>query len=197
MPVYKFRGRHVRTNESIAGERFSNSSQALAAVLRREQIAPISIREKTARGLSFSFKRRVSQAEISIFTRQFSVMLDAGLPLVQCLEAIAQQSPNPSFKEVLEEVRVDVEAGSTLSDALSRHPRVFDTLYTNLVAAGETGGILDTILQRLSIFIEKIVKLKRALRSASIYPSIIMSVAVAVVGLILWKVIPVFRTLFE
>jgi type IV pilus assembly protein PilC len=197
MPVYTFRGRNIRTNESIAGERFSNSQQALAAVLRREQIAPLAIHEKKEQKWSFSFRKKVSQEEIAIFTRQFSVMLDAGLPLVQCLDAIAQQHQNPVFKSTLEQVRTDVESGSTLSDAMGRHPKVFDTLFTNMIAAGETGGILDTILQRLAVFIEKMVKLKRALRSALIYPSVVITIAVGVVTLILWKVIPVFRTLFE
>jgi type IV pilus assembly protein PilC len=197
MPVYVFRGRNIRTNESISGERFSNSPNALAAVLRREQVAPIQIREKKASSFSFSLRKKVSQSEVAIFTRQFSVMLDAGLPLIQGLDAIAQQHPNPAFKEVLEQVRLDVESGSTLSSAMARHPKVFDSLFTNMIAAGETGGILDTILQRLSTFIEKIVKLKRALRSAMIYPATILTVAVGVVAIILWKVIPVFATLFQ
>jgi type IV pilus assembly protein PilC len=196
MPVYTYRGRNIRTNESVAGERFSSSSQALAAVLRREQIAPSQIKEKTAPKFSLSFKKSIKQAEIAIFTRQFSVMLNAGLPLVQGLDAIAQQHPNPAFKEVLTQVRTDVESGSTLSAALAKHPKVFDNLFTNMVAAGETGGILDTILQRLSTFIEKIVKLKSALRSAMIYPTVILTVAIGVVIVILWKVVPVFRTLF-
>jgi type IV pilus assembly protein PilC len=197
MPVYVFRGRNVRNNASISGERFSNSPEALAAVLRREQIAPITIREKKATSFNFSFKKRVSQAELAVFTRQFSVMLEAGLPLIQGLDAIAQQHPNKDFKAVLEQVKSDVEAGSTLSAAMARHPKVFDTLYTNMIAAGESGGILDTILQRLSTFIEKIVKLKRALKSALIYPATILTIAVTVVAVILWKVVPVFRTLFE
>ncbi len=197
MPVYMFRGRNIRTNESIAGERFSANPQALAAVLRREQVAPISIQEKKEKKAFFSLRRSVSKSEVAIFTRQFSVMLDAGLPLVQCLEAIGEQHPNLAFKSVLAQIRTDVEAGSTLSDAMARHPRVFDALYTNMIAAGETGGILDTILQRLAVFIEKIVKLKRALRSALIYPAVILTIAVVVVGVILWKVVPVFRTLFE
>jgi len=197
MPVFEFRGRNVRTNESIAGERFAANPNALAAVLRREQVAPISIQEKKARKTAFAFRSGVSKSEIAIFTRQFSVMLDAGLPLVQCLEAIGEQHSNLTFKSVLSQVRTDVEAGSTLSDAMARHPRVFDALYTNMIAAGETGGILDTILQRLALFIEKIVKLKRALRSALIYPAVILTIAVLVVGIILWKVVPVFRTLFE
>lgn len=197
MPIYTFRGRNIRTNETISGERSSDSAQALAAVLRREQIAPIAIREKGASSSKFTLRKKVSQSEVAVFTRQFSVMLDAGLPLIQGLDAIAQQHPNEAFKSILGQVRSDVEAGSTLSAAMARHPKVFDSLYTNMVAAGESGGILDTILQRLSSFIEKIVKLKRALRSALIYPSTIVTVAVAVVILILWKVIPVFRTLFE
>jgi type IV pilus assembly protein PilC len=197
MPVFVFRGRNVRTNEVIAGERFSASPQALAAVLRREQIAPVSIQEKKKSEGFRLFKRGVSQTEVAIFTRQFSVMLDAGLPLVQCIEAIGSQHNNLVFKTTLGQIRGDVESGTTLSDAMSRHPAVFDTLYTNMIAAGETGGVLDTILQRLAVFIEKIVKLKRALRSAFIYPSVILSIAVVVVGIILWKVVPVFRTLFE
>jgi type IV pilus assembly protein PilC len=197
MPIFAFRGRNVRTNESIAGERFAGSAQALAAVLRREQVAPISIQEKREKKPLLSLRRSVSKADVAIFTRQFSVMLDAGLPLVQCLEALGQQNPNQAFRATLEQIRGDVEAGSTLSDAMARHPKVFDPLYTNMVAAGEAGGILDTILQRLASFIEKIVKLKRALRSAMIYPGVILSIAVVVVGIILWKVIPVFRTLFQ
>ena len=197
MPVYTYRGRNIQTNESVSGERFSSNSQALAAVLRREQIAPTNIREKKESKLSFSLRRKIKQSEIAIFTRQFSVMLNAGMPLVQGLDAIAQQHPNEAFRTVLNQVRSDVESGSTLSAALAKHPKVFDSLFTNMVAAGETGGILDTILQRLSTFIEKIVKLKSALRSAMIYPSVILTVAIGVVIVILWKVVPVFRTLFE
>ena len=120
MPVYVFRGRNVRTNESISGERFSNSPQALAAVLRKEQVAPVQIQEKKASTFSFSFKKKVSQTEVAVFTRQFSVMLDAGLPLIQGLDAIAQQHPNAAFKDVLEQVRTDVESGTTLSAAMAR-----------------------------------------------------------------------------
>jgi type IV pilus assembly protein PilC len=197
MPIYSYKGRHARTNESITGERFSQSAQALAAVLRREQVAPLSIQEKKSQGFSLSFGRKVKQDELAIFTRQFAIMLNAGLPLVQCLDAIAQQSTNPTFKSTLEQVRNDVEAGSTLSDALAHHPKVFDTLYTNMIGAGEVGGMLDTILQRLAIFIEKIVKLKRAIRSAFMYPAVILTIAIGVVAIVLWKVVPVFRTLFE
>jgi type IV pilus assembly protein PilC len=124
-------------------------------------------------------------------------MLDAGLPLIQGLDAIAQQHPNKEFKIVLEQIRTDVEGGSTLSAAMARHPKVFDSLFTNMIAAGEAGGILDTILQRLSSFIEKIVKIKKAVRSAMIYPVTILTIAIGVVTIILWKVVPVFSTLFE
>jgi type IV pilus assembly protein PilC len=200
MPVYVFRGRNIRTNESVAGERFAASPQALAALLRREQVKPSSINEKkdkALKALNFSFKKKVSQGEVAIFTRQFSVMLGAGLPLVQALAAIGQQHPNKEFQTILERIKGDVESGGTLSEAMARHPKVFDPLYTNLIAAGESGGILETILQRLCIFIEKIVKLKSALRSAMIYPVTILTIAVGVVAVILWKVVPVFRTLYE
>lgn len=197
MPVYTFRGRNIRTNESIEGERFSTSAQALAAVLRREQISPVSITEKKSSGFSFRRKKKVTPTEVAVFTRQLSIMLDAGLPLIQALDAIAQEHPNKEFKSTLEAIRGDVESGSTLSAAMARHPRIFDALFTNMIAAGETGGILDTILQRLSSFIEKIVKIKKAVKSAMIYPSTILAIAVGVVTIILWKVVPVFSTLFE
>ncbi len=198
MPVYVFRGRNAKTNQNVSGERASSNAQALAAALRREQIMPSSIQEKKVGVWNAPlFKKGISQDEVAIFTRQFSVMLDAGLPLVQCIDAMAQQNPNASFKEVLEQIRGDVESGTTLSEAMARHPKAFNSLYTNMIAAGEAGGILDTILQRLAQFIEKIVKLKRALRSAMVYPAVILSIAVIVVGIILWKVVPVFRTLFE
>jgi type IV pilus assembly protein PilC len=197
MPVYTFRGRNIRTNESIEGERFSTSAQALAAVLRREQISPVSITEKKSSGFSFRRKKKVTPTEVAVFTRQLSIMLDAGLPLIQALDAIAQEHPNKEFKSTLEAIRSDVESGSTLSAAMARHPRIFDALFTNMIAAGETGGILDTILQRLSSFIEKIVKIKKAVKSAMIYPSTILAIAVGVVTIINWKVMPVLSTRFR
>jgi len=196
MPVYFFRGCNVQTNAGISGERVSSSAAALAAVLRKEQIAPIIIREKRSIKLDFFFRKKVSQAELAIFTRQFSVMLEAGLPLIQGLEVIARQHDNKEFKTILEQVRGEVESGTNLSTAMARHRKVFDSLYTNMIAAGESGGILDTILQRLSTFIEKVAKLKRALRSALIYPATVLAIATAVVAAILWKVVPVFSTLF-
>jgi type IV pilus assembly protein PilC len=196
MPVYVFRGRHARSNSEISGERFSNSAAALAAVLRKEQIVPITIREKRFTKLSLFLRKQVHHVELAVFTRQFSVMLDAGLPLIQGLRTIAQQHTNKAFKMVLDQIINEVESGTALSAAMANHPKVFDSLYTNMVAAGESGGVLDTILQRLSIFIEKIVKLKRALRSALIYPTTVLTIATAVVAVILWKVVPVFGTLF-
>ena len=196
MPIYAFRGRNVRTNVSISGERFSSSAEALASTLRRERIAPVLIREKKSSRFDFTFRKRVSQAELAVFTRQFSVMLEAGLPLIQGLEPIAQQHHNQEFKKILKQVRNSVESGTTLAAAMARHPEVFDPLYTNMIAAGESGGILDTILQRLGLFIDKIVKLRRTLRSALIYPAVVLAIATAVVAVMLWKVVPVFGTLF-
>lgn len=196
MPVYAFRGCNVLSHAGVSGERFSSSAAALAAALRREQIVPITIRETKSTKFDFFFWKKVSQVELALFTRQFSVMLQAGLPLIQGLSAIAQQHTNKEFKAILEQVRNEVESGTDLSVAMARYPKVFDPLYTNMIAAGESGGILDTILQRLSTFIEKMVKLKRALRSALLYPTAILTIATAVVAAILWKVVPVFGTLF-
>ncbi|MBI4444764.1 MAG: type II secretion system F family protein [Acidobacteria bacterium] len=197
MPVYQFRGRRHDTGLVISGERVAQNKQLLAISLRNERIMPISIVEK---GKEFSLPRlggRVSGKELALFTRQFSVMLDAGLPLVQCLDIMADQQENRLFQNVLHQVRQDVEGGAMLADAMRKHPKIFDTLFVNMVAAGETGGILDVILQRLSIFVEKIVKLKRAVISASIYPSVVVVVAIIIVLVILIWVIPIFATLFE
>lgn len=197
MPMYQFKGKRYGSNVPVAGEKFAQNKQSLAAILRNEQIMPITITEKGKELSLPKFRSRVKDKELAIFTKQFSVMIDAGLPLVQCLDIMASQQENRTFQNILFEVRNDVEAGSTLADAMRRHPKVFDNLFTNMIAAGEAGGILDTILQRLTTFVEKMMKLKRSLRSASIYPSIILLVAVGVVMVILLKVIPVFATLFE
>ena len=195
MPVYAYRGKS-RSGVEVRGEKEADTKQALVAALRREQISPLMIKEK---GKEFSLPKlggRVKTKELAIFTRQFSVMIDAGLPLVQCLEALSQQQENKVFQQVLQAVRTDVEGGSTLAFAMRQHPRVFDELYSNMVAAGEAGGILDTILQRLSSYIEKAVKLKRAVQSAMVYPVAVITIAVGVVILILWKVVPIFVSLF-
>jgi type IV pilus assembly protein PilC len=197
MPTYVFKGRN-RLNEVVGGERIAENREALRQLLRREQVTLTSVKEKGREiGIpKLGGKKKVKAKDLSIFTRQFSVMIDAGLPLVQCLEILAQQQENKYFQQVLMQVRQDVEEGSTLATAMSRHPKVFDQLYSNMVEAGETGGILDLILQRLSTFIEKIVKLKRDVVSAMIYPSAVVVMAVGAVAVIMIFVIPQFQNIF-
>jgi type IV pilus assembly protein PilC len=197
MPTYVFKGRN-RLNEIVVGERVADNREALRQILRREQVTLTSVKEK---GREFGIpkiggRKKVKSKDLSIFTRQFSVMIDAGLPLVQCLEILAQQQDNKYFQQILLQVRQDVEEGSTLAAAMARHPRVFDQLYANMVEAGETGGILDLILQRLSTFIEKIVKLKRDIISAMIYPSAVVLLAIVAVAVIMIVVIPQFQNIF-
>src|SRR5512132_979899 len=198
MPTYVFKGRN-RLGEVIVGEKIADSRDVLRQLLRREQVMLTSVKEK-GREIAVpklgGRSKKVGAKDLAIFTRQFSVMIDAGLPLVQCLEILAQQQENKSFQMVLLQVRQDVEEGSTLSAAMARHPRVFDQLYSNMVEAGETGGILDLILQRLSTFIEKIVKLKRDVISALIYPSAVIVLAIAAVAVIMVVVIPQFQNIF-
>jgi type IV pilus assembly protein PilC len=196
MPVYTYKGTN-RVGAAVAGERVATSKNELATLLRREQISVSKLSEK---GKEFSiptFGGGVDSKELAVFTRQFSVMIDAGLPLVQCLEILAGQQENKIFQKILNSVRASVEGGSTLSAAMKQHEKAFDALYYNMVEAGETGGILDTILQRLSTYIEKNVKLKRAVKSAMIYPISVMSIAAAVITLLLWKVVPIFVSLFN
>jgi type IV pilus assembly protein PilC len=197
MPTYVFKGRN-RLNEIVGGERVADNREALRQILRKEQITLTSVKEK-GREMSIpklGGRKKVKAKELSIFTRQFSVMIDAGLPLVQCLDILAQQQENKHFQQVLLQVRQDVEEGSTLAAAMARHPKVFDQLYSNMVEAGETGGILDIILQRLSTFIEKIVKLKRDVVSAMIYPTAVVVIATLVIAVILIFVIPQFQNIF-
>jgi type IV pilus assembly protein PilC len=197
MPTYVFKGRN-RLGEVMVGERAAESREVLRQLLRREQVMLTSVKEK-GREIAvpkFGKSGKVKSKELSIFTRQFSVMIDAGLPLVQCLEILASQQENKSFQQVLTQTRQDVEEGSTLAVAMARHPKVFDHLFTNMVEAGETGGILDLILQRLSTFIEKLVKLKRDVISAMIYPAAVVAIAVLVVAAIMIFVIPQFQVIF-
>jgi type IV pilus assembly protein PilC len=198
MPTYVFKGRN-RLNEIIVGERVADNREALRQILRREQVTLTSVKEK-GREIGIpkigGVKKKVKSKELSIFTRQFSVMIDAGLPLVQCLEILAQQQENKYFQQILMQVRQDVEEGSTLAAAMARHPKVFDQLYSNMVEAGETGGILDLILKRLSTFIEKIVKLKRDVISALIYPSAVVLLAIVAIAVIMVVVIPQFQNIF-
>ena len=197
MPTYVFKGRN-RLNEIVVGERVADNRDSLRQILRREQVTLTSVKEKGREiGIpKLGGRKKVKAKDLSIFTRQFSVMIDAGLPLVQCLEILAQQQDNKYFQQILLQVRQDVEEGSTLSAAMARHPRVFDQLYANMVEAGETGGILDLILQRLSTFIEKIVKLKRDVISALIYPAAVVLLAIVAVAVIMVVVIPQFQNIF-
>lgn len=196
MPVFTYRGTN-RTGATVTGERQAQNKAQLEAVLRREQINVNKLSEKGKEFNIPTFGGSVEAKELAVFTRQFSVMIDAGLPLVQCLEILAGQQENKTFQKILNTVRGSVEGGSTLSSAMRQHEKVFDSLYHNMVEAGETGGILDTILQRLSTYIEKNVKLKRAVKSAMIYPSAVLGIAASVITLLLWKVVPVFVDLFN
>jgi type IV pilus assembly protein PilC len=197
MPTYVFKGQN-RLNEIVSGERVADNREALRQALRREQITLMSVKEKGREiGIpKLSGKKKVKSKDLAIFTRQFSVMIDAGLPLVQCLDILSQQQQNKYFQQVLAQVRQDVEEGSTLAAAMTRHPKVFDQLYSNMVEAGETGGILDLILQRLSTFIEKIVKLKRDVVSALIYPAAVILLAIVAIAVIMVVVIPQFQNIF-
>jgi type IV pilus assembly protein PilC len=197
MPTFVYKGRN-RLNELVSGEKQATSQEELRTLLRREQVVMTQASEK---GREISIPKlgrgkKVKAKELSVFTRQFSVMIDAGLPLVSCLDILAQQQQNAFFKDVLNQVRQSVEEGSTLAASLGKHPKVFDNLFTHMVEAGETGGVLDLILQRLATLIEKVVKLKRSIISASIYPAAVIVVAVAAVATIMIVVIPQFETIF-
>jgi type IV pilus assembly protein PilC len=196
MPAFVFKGKN-REGKAISGERVAESKEAVMALLRREQILVSSVKEKGKEMALPKLGGGVSSKEIAIFTRQFSVMIDAGLPLVQCLEILGTQSDNKTFAKVLQQTRMDVEGGASLADAMRKHPKAFDELYVNMIAAGEAGGILDTILKRLASYIEKAVKLKAQVKGAMIYPIAVMSIAVLAIAIIMWKVIPVFAGLFE
>jgi type IV pilus assembly protein PilC len=196
MPSFVWKGKG-RAGQFQEGVLLADTRDAAVAMLRRQQIQVTSMREK---GKEFpllpKFPIHIGEKRVAIFTRQFSVMLDAGLPLVQCLEILGEQQEHKRFQEIIGKVRTDVESGASLAEAMKKHPPAFDDLYVNMVAAGEAGGILDVILQRLSTYMEKAVKLKGQVKSALIYPSTVISIALVVVWVILWKVIPVFAQLF-
>ena len=199
MDMYVWEGRS-RKGTMERGEISAANEAAVRVALRRQQIQAIKIETKPKdilQSLKFFRRRKVKEKDIVVFTRQFATMIDAGLPLVQCLEILSSQQDNTTLREILLKVKADVEAGSTFADALRKHPAVFNELFCNLVTAGETGGILDTILQRLSAYIEKNVKLKSAVKSALIYPVSVISIAVLVVVGLLWQVVPIFAKLFE
>ncbi|MCC7242207.1 MAG: type II secretion system F family protein [Acidobacteria bacterium] len=196
MATFAFSGR-TRGGETVAGERVGDSMEAVAALLRREQIQVTRITPVAKPAVAQKLRARsVPAKNLAVFTRQFSVMIDAGLPLVQCLDILGNQEDHKYFQQVILQTRTDVEGGQSLADAMKRHPKVFDALYTNMIAAGEAGGILDTILKRLAVYIEKAVKLRGQVQSAMIYPAAVIVIAGTVVGVILWKVIPTFASLF-
>jgi type IV pilus assembly protein PilC len=196
MPVFTFTGTDPQ-GKRIAGERLADSKAAVTMQLRRERITPGAIKEK---GKEFALPKlgtgTVPVKDTAVFFRQFSVMIDAGLPLVQCLEILAANQENQIFQKCLTGVRQSVEGGSTLSNAMRQYPKIFDDLTTNMIEAGEAGGILDTILQRLATYVEKAVKLKAAVKSALIYPVSVISIACLVVGCLLKFVVPIFANMF-
>jgi type IV pilus assembly protein PilC len=202
MATFAFSGR-TRAGEVVSGERMGETPDAVVAALRREQIMVTRIdpvKERAAERRAGPVKpkgKAVPAKNLAIFTRQFSVMIDAGLPLVQCLDILGKQESDKNFSNVILNTRSDVEAGASLADAMKKHPKAFDALFTNMIAAGEAGGILDTILKRLAVYIEKNVKLKGQVKSAMIYPIAVLIIAALVVAAILWKVIPTFAEMFS
>jgi type IV pilus assembly protein PilC len=201
MPTFAYSGR-TRAGQTVTGERAADTMDAAVAALRRDQILVTRItpaKEKAEAAKKEKVGKtgkKVAAKNLAVFTRQFSVMIDAGLPLVQCLDILGSQEDDKNFAAVILQTRSDVESGASLADAMRKHPKTFDPLFTNMIAAGEAGGILDTILKRLATYIEKAVKLAGQVKSAMIYPVAVVVIAGLVVGVILWKVIPTFAGLF-
>src|ERR1700736_910024 len=203
MPTFAYTGR-TRAGQTVTGERIADTMDAASAALRREQINVTRITPAAAKADAKPKEKavgktgkKVSAKTLAVFTRQFSVMIDAGLPLVQCLDILGSQESDKNFAAVILHTRTEVESGASLADAMRKHPKTFDALFTNMIAAGEAGGILDTILKRLAVYIEKAVKLAGQVKSAMIYPIAVIIIAGGVVGVILWKVIPTFAALFS
>jgi type IV pilus assembly protein PilC len=201
--TFAYSGR-TKAGQTVSGERTADTMDAAVAALRREQIMVTRITPATAAKADAGKKekvgktgKKVSAKNLAVFTRQFSVMIDAGLPLVQCLDILGTQEEDKNFAAVILQTRTAVESGASLADAMRQHPKTFDPLFTNMIAAGEAGGILDTILKRLATYIEKAVKLSGQVKSAMIYPVAVVLIAGGVVGVILWKVIPTFASLFS
>jgi len=191
----------TKSGQTLKGEMEAPRQDAVIAQLRRQGIQPGNVKER-GKGLDFElripgFEPKITSKDLVVFTRQFATMIDAGLPLVQCLDILGKQQENKTFKRILTKVKEDVESGSTFADALKKHPKAFDELYVNLVAAGEIGGILDTILNRLASYIEKALKLKKKVKSAMTYPTTIIGIAVVVIAVILIFVIPSFEKMFK
>src|SRR5262249_51699107 len=201
MPTFAYSGR-TRGGQTVSGERVADTMDAAVSALRREQInvtkiTPAKADAKPKKEKAGSIGKRVAAKHLAVFTRQVSVMIDAGLPLVQCLDILGTQEEDKNFAAVILQTRTDVESGASLADAMRRHPKTFDPLFTNMIAAGEAGGILDTILKRLATHIEKGGKLAGQGKSAMVYPIAVIVIAGVVVGVILWKVIPTFAALFS
>lgn len=198
MPVYIWKGKNSFGEKRTGEIEAADQAAALAQVKRLRIVDPV-IKEKPKDILENipMFKPKVTGKDVVIFTRQLSTMIDAGLPLVQGLEILEKQQSNPSFKKILNVIRTDVEAGSTLADAMRKHPKAFDNLFNNMIEAGETGGILDTILSRLAVFMEKSMALKKKIKGAMTYPSICLGISLLILTVILIFVIPVFKTMFE
>src|SRR5215467_15024122 len=201
MPVFVWEGKTAQ-GKLLKGEMEAVNQQAVLSRLRTQKIQPnpTRVREK-GKGLDKElsvpgFRAKVKPYDVMIFTRQFATMIDAGLPIVQGLDILGQQTENKLFRKIILSIKTSVEGGITLAEALKKHPQVFDDLYVNMVAAGEAGGVLNTILNRIAVFIEKATKLKRKVKGAMIYPATIVSVAVAVVTILLIYVIPVFGELY-
>ena len=198
MPVFLWEGQ-TRKGEKKKGEIEAANEAALRGILRRQGLTSITVKQKPkdlSEYLPF-LKQKVKEKEVVIFARIFATMINAGLPLIQCLDLLAQQEQNKTFAQIITAIKEDIEGGSTLSDALKKYPKVFDDLFVNLVAAGESGGILDVILQRLSNYMEKAMKLKSKVKGAMTYPASVLVISIAVVSLLLVKVIPTFQKMFE
>src|SRR5437867_2903857 len=195
MPAFVWKGKN-RDGKAVSGEQSADTKEAVMAVLRRQQILVSSVKEKGKEVAIPKFGGGVPAKTLAVFVRQFSVMIDAGLPLVQCLEILGNQQDNKTFAKILQQTRMDVEGGASLADAMRKHPKAFDDLFTNMIAAGEAGGILDTILKRLATYIEKAVKLKAQVKGAMVYPVAVLGIAGIVIAVILWKVIPTFASMF-
>ncbi|MBI5026489.1 MAG: type II secretion system F family protein [Nitrospirae bacterium] len=193
--VFQWSGKTIKGTIQ-SGEMTANSKEEVMAYLRRQSIVPTVVSPKPKALFRLPFGGKAKDKDIVIFTRQFATMIDAGLPLVQALEILSKQTENKALAKVISEVKGDVESGATYADALKRHPRMFSELYVNMVAAGETGGILDTILNRLASYIEKAMKLKKKVKGAMIYPSVIVAVAIIVIIIIMVAVVPVFAKMF-
>src|SRR5690606_16697249 len=195
MPTFAYSARSP-AGELQAGEIDLATKEEVFTFLRRQRLIPVSVRAKP-KEISLSFGSGVKTREIVVFTRQFSTMINAGLPLVQSLTILAEQSENPRFQKVITAVLNDIQAGLTLADALRKHPKVFTDLYVNMVAAGEAGGILDTILDRLATVVEKTAALTRKIKGAVTYPAVVLFVVLGATTILRWKVVPVVATIFE